>query len=265
MPSSGTRNEIENALVGAVAQGVDFAAARGMVLSGIGLAIPGPFDYVAGIPRMTHKFRAIYGVNLRDLLHAQPNVGSDVSIVFMQDVNAALAGEISRGNATGSRSAALITLGTGLGFALSRGDKVLSNAAGGPAEVIFNRPYRDGILEDYASKRGFLRIYSEFAENTDDSLTVADLGHMADAGDPLARKTFATVGNILATSLHDLLEQYEIECLLLGGQISRSFRWIESALQEGLRDLPKVTRIDAAAHIDKAAFYGILTQFDRLL
>lgn len=85
----------------AVARGAAFAAERGMELAGIGIAIPGPFDYAAGVSRMTHKFRSICGVDLRGVLHAMPGVPADAEIRFMQDVNAALAGEIARGNAAG--------------------------------------------------------------------------------------------------------------------------------------------------------------------
>ena len=187
--SEGSREEIEGSLAAAVARGAAFAAERGMELAGIGIAIPGPFDYAAGVSRMTHKFRSICGVDLRGVLHAMPGVPADAEIRFMQDVNAALAGEIARGNAAGYGASALVSLGTGLGFALSRDGRVLCNPAGGPKVVIFNLPYRDGILEDYASKRGFLRIYGELAGHTDPALTVADLGRMAGEGDARARET----------------------------------------------------------------------------
>ena len=242
--SEGSREEIEGSLAAAVARGAAFAAERGMELAGIGIAIPGPFDYAAGVSRMTHKFRSICGVDLRGVLHAMPGVPADAEIRFMQDVNAALAGEIARGNAAGYGASALVSLGTGLGFALSRDGRVLCNPAGGPKVVIFNLPYRDGILEDYASKRGFLRIYGELAGHTDPALTVADLGRMAGEG------------------LRDLLVEHGVECLLLGGQISRSFAYMEAALRDGLRDVAGLTRIAPAEHIGEAAFYGLLAQAD---
>ena len=57
--SEGSREEIEGSLAAAVARGAAFAAERGMELAGIGIAIPGPFDYAAGVSRMTQKFRSI--------------------------------------------------------------------------------------------------------------------------------------------------------------------------------------------------------------
>lgn len=256
--SDGPRAEIEATLRGVVAQGAAFAAARGLRLGGIGVAIPGPFDYAAGVSLMRHKFGSIRGVGLREVLLGAEGMQQDAAVHFMQDVNAALAGEIARGNAAGYKTAALVTLGTGLGFALSRGGAVLANSKGGPHTVIFDRPYRDGILEDYASKRGFLRIYAELSHRNDPTLTVADLGGMADGGDPLARRTFATIGEILAGSLRGLIEAHGIECLLFGGQIARSFAWMEPALRAGLAGSGSLRQIAPMRHIGEAAFYGLL-------
>ena len=91
---------------------------------------------------------------------------------------------------------------------------------------------------------------------------VADLGRMAGEGDARARETFATVGGILAAALRDLLVEHGVECLLLGGQISRSFAYMEAALRDGLRDVAGLTRIAPAEHIGEAAFYGLLAQAD---
>lgn len=260
--SEGSREEIEGSLAATVARGAAFAAERGMELAGIGIAIPGPFDYAAGVSRMTHKFRSICGVDLRGRAVRDARRSRRCGDPF----HAGRERRVGRGDRPGQRRRirrlALVSLGTGLGFALSRDGRVLCNPAGGPKVVIFNLPYRDGILEDYASKRGFLRIYGELAGHTDPALTVADLGRMAGEGDARARETFATVGGILAAALRDLLVEHGVECLLLGGQISRSFAYMEAALRDGLRDVAGLTRIAPAEHIGEAAFYGLLAQAD---
>lgn len=263
MPSDGTRCEIVDALTAAVVRGAAFAASRGLALAGIGVAFPGPFDYAAGVPRMTHKFRSIYGVSLAEVLHGLPEVGPDMPVSFMHDVNAVLAGELACGNACGYADAAVVTLGTGLGFAHCRGGEIRCSPLGSPLLPIYNRPYRDGIVEDWVSKRGFMRVYGEVTGRTPEAtLTVADLGRMAGAGDAAARETFARVGAILAASLRELLPELRTECLLLGGQISRSFVHLEPALREGLQGLPELRRIAPVAHIGAAAFYGLLAQLD---
>ena len=68
MPLDGPREEIEQALVAAVARGLRSAADRGLRIGCTGIAFPGPFDFGLGIPLMTHKFRNIYGISLLDLL-----------------------------------------------------------------------------------------------------------------------------------------------------------------------------------------------------
>lgn len=261
MPSDGSREEIADALAAAVARGAAFARSQGLAIAGIGVAIPGPFDYAAGIARMTHKFRSIYGQSLADLLHGLPEAGPAMPVRFMHDVNAVLAGELACGNARGCADAAVVTLGTGLGFAFCRDGEIRCSELGSPLIPIYNRPYRDGILEDWVSKRGFLRVYAEITgRECDPSLTVADLGRMAGEGNAAAKETFARVGAILAASLRDLLAEQGIGCLLLGGQISRSFAHMEPALREGLRDVRGLGRIAPVAHIGGAAFYGLLSQ-----
>ncbi|MBQ9194733.1 MAG: ROK family protein, partial [Bacteroidales bacterium] len=81
------------------------------VLEGIGVAIPGPFDFRSGIFLMEHKFSAVYGESFRELVR----IPDSISIRFMHDVNAALQGNIRLLDLYG-QNVALVTLGTGLGF-----------------------------------------------------------------------------------------------------------------------------------------------------
>ena len=78
-------------------------------------------------------------------------------VLFMHDVNAAMLGEMRCGNARGFANAALIALGTGLGFACCLDGKVQYAPTGSPRITVYKKPFRDGILEDYVAKRGFLR------------------------------------------------------------------------------------------------------------
>ena len=265
MPSDGPREAIEQALVTAVEQGMRSAAERELRIGGLGIAFPGPFDFEHGIPLMSHKFRSVYGISLLDLLRTRTAVEPSMPVLFMHDVNAAMLGEMRCGNARGFANAALISLGTGLGFACCLDGRVQSSPTGSPRITIYKTPFRDGILEDYASKRAFLRIYGEITgRGTEPSLTVADLGRMAGEGDPAARETFATVGRTLGEALRARILEERIECLLLGGQISRSYIHLEPGLRKGLHGAECLRRIAPAAHIGHAAFYGLLARIDDL-
>jgi glucokinase len=78
---------------------------------------------------------------------------------------------------------------------------------------------------------------------------------MAENGDEAALETFSTVGSIIAVNLKEFLKSKEIQCLLFGGQISKSFKYMKDALEKGLSGLP--IKITSAKHIDEATFYGL--------
>lgn len=259
--STGSKREIMNSLATAVRQGIRSIKEKGAAVAGIGIAIPGPFDYTEGVALMKHKFQSIYGLSVRNMLYDIPEVDADTPISFIHDANAVLLGELMHGNATGYKNAAVITLGTGLGFAHCIDGEIRCSPAGSPNISIYNIPFRDGMLEDYASKRGFLKVYGEISGDTPNGLTVADLGQMASEGDGAALETFAIVGGIIASATHDIFAELQLECLLFGGQISKSFRFMESSVKSLLKEIPSLCVIRTVRHLDEAALYGSLSKF----
>ena len=144
-------------------------------------------------------------------------------------------GRSGKGNAREFDNVALITLGTGLGFAISQNGIVQQNELGGPGIPIFGIPYSEGILEDYTTKRGIVRTYLDLSgKNSAGGITVSEIGKRADNGDASSCKTFQMVGRILAESLKHIIDANHIQCLLLGGQISRSFHLHGTITEEGI-------------------------------
>ena len=238
--SDGGREAIASALRLAVAP-----ALAGNPAAGVVVGIPGPFDYANGVFQMKHKFAAVYGESFCSLTGMPPR-----SVRFEHDVIAMLRGEIARGNGRGHRRVALVALGTGLGFALSIDGEILRGPTGSPRVPIYNRPYRDGILEDYASKRGFLRGC--------DGMSVKELASRAKAGDAAAKARFAETGAILGEGVRPVLAEYRIECLLFGGQISRDFELFAPALRQALGDAAPAF-VGPISDFDNATFNGLET------
>jgi glucokinase len=264
--SDGTREEIEHSFATVVANGRAIAEYNGYLLAGVGIAFPGPFDYNTGISYMTHKFAALENVCVKDFFHSLLDIGEDMPVIFMHDVTAAVLGEVSFGAAQGYKNVAVVTLGTGLGFAHTIDGKIQYSHLGSPAVSIYNRPYKEGVLEDYASKRGFLRSYAEVCgRELPSNLTVAMIGGMCAEGDKEALRSFYNVGEILATELKPLLKEFNIECLLFGGQISRSFAYIEPALKTLLDEVPTLTHISTMQNLSTAAPLGLLSNLRKSL
>ena len=242
--SAGSREEIASSLREAVGD-----AGR------VGVAIPGPFDYEKGIFLMKHKFVSVYGERFADLVslpcHSERSEGT--SYRFMHDVNAALLGENPTGNT------ALITIGTGLGFAFTRNGVVQQSDSGSPARSIYNLPWGSGILEDYVSKRGILKTYNELKGGADDSISVLDLALRARSGDALAKQAFASAASTLAQAVSPVINELGVSEIIMSGQISKSFDLMEESLRRGFGN--GIT-VRPSSNISGAVFKGIAKLFD---
>lgn len=259
MHSEGSCDEILGSLVTAVTRGACFSAERGLSVAGVGVDFPGPFDYAKGMSYMTHKFQSIFGLDLIEVFSSHPAILKGTPVRFMHDVNAALLGEMYCGNARGYRNAALVTLGTGLGFACCLDGNLQTNEFGSPRISIFRTPFREGILEDYVSKRGITRLYRENSGDSDSEITVKEIAEKAFSGDEHSKRAFEEAGRILGECIAPIIAENNIECLLFGGQISKSFGLFAPSLRETLKDLQCLRCIEPAKHLTEAPFYGLLS------
>jgi len=198
----------------------------------IGIAMPGPFDYVEGISLMKNqeKYDALYGLNVRDVLSERLEIPRD-HIVFINDAEAFLRGELASGAASDFEKAIGVTLGTGLGSTSScKGEVVDVNRA--------FVPFQDSIAEEYISTRWFLRRYKELtgleAKNVEELLTVAD--------PEIRDRLFDEFSTNLATFLNDFIADEKPEVLVIGGNIARTWDYFINLLQDKIEDKSVVIR-----------------------
>lgn len=255
--SQGTKARIIMAYEQIICQALDNAQAHEMNLCGIGISTPGPFDYKRGMSLMEHKFQAIKGVSLSNELYALGIFPDKLPVVFMHDVHAFLKGEHWTGALQGIDNAAAITLGTGLGFGIMKDVKILDNGKGGPCISIFNRAYKDGILEDIASRRGIIARYWQYTGNKDTDIDVSDIAEAARKKDVKAIKVFQETGEILAGELMEILVFHDIKSLVFGGQISKSFDLFGPTFQEKLFALGRETQALPGRNIEFSSLKGV--------
>lgn len=240
--SNGSREEIASALRTAVFGGETADLQQILVRA----AVPGPFDYAAGQFLMKHKYASVYGEYFADIVGLPRS-----NCKFVHDVNCMLLGEMTSGNGKAFSRVAMVALGTGLGFSISIDGEIRKNALGSPAVSIFSRPFRDGILEDYASKRGIWKLYG------DDSITVREIGQRAKDGESRAQYAFSSMGSIIGESIAPIMKEYGIECLLLGGQISRSWILFAPAIETEFSKAGIAQTISPVSDFDNATFNGL--------
>ncbi len=216
---------------------------------GIGVAIPGPFDFRNGIFLMEHKFASVYGESFRELAR----IPDSIPLRFMHDVNAALQGNI-RLLDLHEQNVALVTLGTGLGFSYALKGHIFTNEKGSPARGIWNLPYEGGILEDFVSGRGIRVRYSrKTGDATQSALSIAQ---RAFAGEKAALEIYARTGAILGEALAPILDELKMDVFLMGGQISRSLELMKGSLQKALPGMPVIKAPE------QAVFTGLGTLFE---
>jgi len=187
-------------------------------VGGAEIAIPGPFDFAAGVSHMRHKLPYLYGVDLRAGL-AERFGWQPAKVRFLLDSAAFLLGELGAGEARGVERAVGITLGTGIGSAFAVNDQIVTEEKGvPPGGEIWNLPYEGGIVEDFVSTRA---IQGSYQKRTGKLLKVAEIA-AATPGNADAVAVFTEFGSHLGRALRMILPEFNPKIVVLGGGISRS-------------------------------------------
>jgi glucokinase len=221
--------------------GISRAAASlaGPGITRLGVAVPGPFDYAAGVSRIAHKLHGLYGVDLRAALSREY-----AEVHFVNDADAFLLGEWWAGAARGHARAVGITLGTGLGSAFIEDGRILDT---GPEayELLF----RGAPVERTISSGGLVASYGTQME-------VEGIADRAVAGERRARGVFEELGRSLGEFLLPFLHAFEPSCLVVGGSIARSWTLFEAGVRSGLEPLGSLSTVTAAEQLDDAPLLG---------
>lgn len=213
---------------------IDLWAATGVTSSKIGFAMPGPFNYKQGISLITgfDKYEALYQLNIREALSQRLQLPAE-ELLFRNDAEAFLEGEVYYGAAKGHAHAIGITLGTGLGSA------IFQNGVCRDAELSV-LPYKGERIEDFVSTRGLLRNYQQLSgEKVKDARVIAERV----AGDVHAAEAFRLFGADLTWFLQQFIQQQHPDILVIGGNIAQAWPLFCSDLLQGLS--ASVTRMPA--------------------
>ena len=160
-------------------------------------------------------------------------------VTLSNDADAAAIGEHIYGGAKLMQHFVTITLGTGVGSGIVVDGRLIHGhgcMAGELGHAIVNPLSnrlcscgRKGCLEMYASARGICQTYREEAAKGEfpdtfkgEELTCKDVGEMAVAGDPLARKTYDTTAYWLAIGMANAASFCSPEAFFLMGGPTRA-------------------------------------------
>jgi glucokinase len=243
-PEAGTRDEIVTELARAVAAAR--AQARDFTVTACGIAMPAPFDYVAGVSHMEHKFQAINGVDLGRLLMDLTGLRT----YFINDADAFGLG-VSWRQVPEARRFVALTIGTGLGGSfIVNGENVTAGDTVPPHGEVWNLPYSGGIMEDYVSARGVVAAYGRLSRGgSADRVSAKEIADLAFSGSEPAVRAYQAMGTAIGRGLAPVLLRFEPELLVIGGKVGQSLPLFGPAAGRALAEagLPELPIIPAAA------------------
>jgi glucokinase len=243
LPPDAGRDELLTLITGAAADVVEGA------VDGVGVAVPGSFDYANGVCLLTHKLEPLHGVDLRRAL-ADALRSAPASIAFVNDADAFLLGEAWVGAARGHRRAAGVTLGTGLGSAFLEDGGIVDTGPRVPPEGSLHLvSYRGRPAEETVSRAALLASYG------DPRLDVHDVAIRARNRDRRARRVFDELATALGEITAPWLTSFGASCLVVGGSISQAWDLLRGGLHTALADVDGLA-IVPAQRVDDAALLG---------
>ncbi|MCG8579688.1 MAG: ROK family protein [Bacteroidales bacterium] len=229
---------------------------------GIGLAFPGPIDYENGIGLFTgenSKYQNLNQVNIREELSNCLGL-KEKQIRFINDATAFAAGEYFNGELSGSNRSLAITLGTGFGAAfLDKGIPVISDNKVPKGGCLWYLPFDETIADDYFSTRGLVERFNSLSgKGVEGVKEIAELYQT----DEIAQKVFTDFGNKLATFLSPWLQKFDVDKMVIGGNISRAYNLFEQAFNHGLNQEGLNVVARPSSRLEDSAFIGAAMLLD---
>lgn len=268
-----SKEVILNSLVDIIKKEADLIDRNDLLIDGVGLAFPGPFDYEKGISYITgiNKYESLYGINVKNELlnHIYSNgflnnkLSSNFSILFDNDANLYAMGEYYYGKGKGYNKSIYICLGTGIGSAFVENGHLVKFREDVPKNGwVYNTPFKESIIDDYISARGIIKLADNIMGSSHNA-SVKELADTAKAGNKLAIKTFDTFGNMMGHALLPFIKSFKPEAIILGGQISKSSDLFKDALISAISPYKLIIKISENSSI--STLLGAYNLFDSKL
>ncbi|MBP9926552.1 MAG: ROK family protein [Cyclobacteriaceae bacterium] len=223
-------------------------------VKGIGLGVPSIVDLEKGIVRDVVNIPSWKEVPLRDILEKEFNV----PVFINNDSNCFALGENYFGFGQQHQNFVGITLGTGIGSGIIIEDKIYSGSNCGAGEIGY-LPYKEYDFEYYCGAN-FFTIHQTTGKQT---------FLEAQKNDAKALALWDEFGSHLGIALRSVVYAYDPEAIILGGAISKAYRYFENQMRVSLSNIhfPKsVERLKIyVSEIEDVGMLGAAAQVDQYL
>jgi len=224
---------------------------EGTPVRGLGVAVPGIYRDGTGTV-WAPNIPGWEDYPLRDELRSA--LGADLPLRIDSDRACCILGETWQGSARGSRNAAFVTVGTGIGAGILAEGRVLrghGDAAGAIGWLALEGPYRPGYapvgcFEYHASGPGLVRAVRErlsggaastvLGSKPAAEITTADVFAAAEAGDPVAVSALDDAVAFWGRAVANLVSLFNPERIVFGGGVfGPAARFLDRIQEEARR------------------------------
>lgn len=206
---------------------------------GIGIGLGGKMDFDKGILIESSIFN-LKNIPIASLI--EENTG--IPVFLENDVNAFTLGEKYFGVGQTFSNFLCVSLGRGIGAGviiaddLYRGSHHLACEFGhmkitDTVSIHKCDCGKNGCLEAYASNAAIIRYYKDYTGNY---AKIDDLINLAKMGDENALKAFYTAGSYLGVGLSTLMNLFDPETIIVGGEGSIYYEFMKEAVQSSLKE-----------------------------
>ena len=253
--NKGTADEILHSWKVAIERSI--AAIDRDQLSGIGIAMPGPFDYTNGIALFTsevNKFENLYGINIADRLRKLLRLSDGVAIRFINDATCFAIGDAWKGKSCKANRSICITLGTGFGTAfIENGIPVIERDDVPTMGCLYHIPFKQGIANDYFCTDWFVKRYFELTGATlpgVKEIAQETLSH------PEIRALFVEFGTDLGEFMVPWIQKFDADCLVIGGNIIGAYNLFGPSFLAVFEDKNLKINVELSEQLETSAMIG---------
>ncbi len=223
-------------------------------LVGIGIAMPGPFDYNRGISAISglKKYDRLFGFNLKQYIASEFNL-DPMKVMFENDAACFGLGEYWNSNIKPDRLIC-ITLGTGFGATFIDNGHVIKNREDTSKNgELWNIPFKGDIAENIFAGRALLAAYENIS-----GIKLNNVKELGDAAvtDNLAIEVFNQFAIDLAEFISPWLIKFNADKFVIGGNISKAHPMFLPLFKKLIKDKGINTEICISDLLDKAAILG---------
>lgn len=211
---------------------------------GIGIGVPGPVSADYTVNKCVNLGWGVFNLKekMNQLLPVIPNVAAG------NDANVATLGELWQGGGKGYHSAAMFTLGTGVGGGVVVDGNIVAGANGGagevghmtvePGETVPCACGKYGCLEQYASANGIVRMAKVMLSQCDNPSVLRNLKHftakdicdLARDGEEMAMDIVDRFGEYMGRAMSYVACTTDPDVFIVGGGMSRAGSIITDAM-----------------------------------